>query len=227
MQTLRELIEPYREPTTRMVGLVPNPTDHSCDNGLLFSATYMVLEGRNYSDERGWFIDLLDTCQPSERGWFVRYPGAGVVAHDDLTGIAAASMYGAYCVGTYGKRHWWSWGLKPGKGTIRTWWGRIVDFPPTVMAAYGSRVGLLSQILWSIDTMASCLTAKGNTSGKCLSYLKIKVMDRRKDVWLCHLASKFWRSRMRKMYPGGMRDVYAIYFKPAHPFAVLGPVDFY
>lgn len=224
--SLRELIADYREPITRMVGLTKFPGNHSCDNGLLFSATYMVLEGNSYADEVAWFHELVGHCQPEAVGWIVRYPGTmEVVAHDDLTGIVAVSELLSELVLLYGSYYWWSWGLKPKTKSLRTWWGRIADFPPTVMAGAGARVGILHQILWSIDTMASCLTEKGNTSGKCLSYLKIKTMEKR-SYWLPSLAIRFWRRRMGKVYPGGMRDVYRIYFGESHPFTIAGPPNF-
>jgi hypothetical protein len=223
----QDAIFPFLEPTWGCVGLKPNPPDHSTDNALLYSATYLVLSGDLQYENA--FIDFVRACEV-QPGIYHRYPGdPGDNAHDDLTGIAvAAKLFGlpfARDIHSYGARHGWCWNVQsPGQFDRRYFWPRIFDFEPTIKAAAGAKITFFDQVLYALALTWNTREAKEETSGKCLIYLKNKVMDG--QGWLSNWAIRYWRRKMLELYPGGIRDVYAIYFGPDHPFAKFAPSSF-
>lgn len=227
---LREVIEPFREPKTRMVGLHPSPPDHSTDNGLLFSCTFLMLLSPGERDrERDWFEALVDTLERCP-GDYARYPGDPLPnSHDDLTGLAALSYFMdlpyAARILEYGQSHDWNWGVGyPKKWDWRGWLFRIIGFPAFIRVASGKEIGLLSQIQASLMFLGNLFEPTQETSGRCLLYLKSKVLYG--HHLMIDLAIDVWKIAMSFRYSNGMRDVYRIYFGDTHPISLFAPSDF-
>lgn len=220
----------YREMNTGLVGLTPYPKDHSTDNGLLFSATYIALlspEERN--TERSWFYEIVYKCMPL-CGLLDRYPGAKEFnSHDDYTGVAVASkllsLPLASWIYEYGKANKDSWDSQaPGKWTVRGYFIRIPDFLPTIKAAAGVELTLWDQFMFSVGLIASMGQMREETSGRCLIYLKCLVVEGKGKA--SDLAIRLWRWHMGYLYPQGLRELYGIYFGDHHPLTKNAPTHF-
>lgn len=230
--SLSEDIVPWREKATGMVSPYKNPNDHSVDNALLFTSTYMVLLTKEERDtERTWFSNLLFTCL-REPGLMVRYPGdTGLESQDDYTGVMSVLVLngGGYSfaeqIRSYGLQHFGFWN-SANPGSYKNWdafLARFVHFFPLLkQAAYGY-VGIFGQLCFA----AAFLLDNGppeSTSNRCQMFLmqralygKYKIVD---------VAINWWRRKMTRLYPGGLKDVYAIYFGVSHPFYKYAPKDF-
>lgn len=232
--SLRQAIQEYLEPTYKCVGLKPHPPDHSTDNALLFTSTYIVL----YSDQEKW--DQFEESIPPEArvawndwSWLVthceinpgllsRYPGdLNLTSHDDYTGVVVASAYVghgfmAQRICQYGLEHDWWFG--------DNFLGRIIDFVPLVKVAAGAPISRLERLMAAAGFLGNLWEPTEETSGRCLLYLKQKVLRGR--YWEVDLGIWVWKLMMRYRYPTGMAGVYAIYFGPLHPFSLYGPKDF-
>lgn len=228
---LREAIAPYREPNG-MVSLYKNPGPHSTDNGLLFSATYLVLMGAKLTiDELDWFKNTVRSCS-LKPGLLCRYPGEKeATAHDDLTGVAVASFLCglrplASQIYSYGDSHeyFWSTVPEPWRNDPASFQARIVDFVPTLRACSGLPLAWYDQTLTILGFLNNAWRDEDETSGKCLLYLKAKALYGR-YFWVDY-AINTWRSYMQRKYPGGVRALYATYFGKDHPFAIFAPEDF-
>lgn len=238
-EALHEAIGPYLEKKWPFVGLTPNPSDHSTDNAILFSGTYAVLMWQpvaSYQDRwaeiRSWFLKLEVQLRVRFDGAvYDRYPmdSSSLNSHDNLIGLMAALYF--YCplknidIWRWGEKHWGSWNNQdPDKWTFASWLARIPGVWAFVKAAAGRPMNILDQLVWAAACVWSCFSKKEDTSGKCLQYLQNQV------VWgkhkICDWAIIHWREQMLSMYPGGMKEVYAIYFGKEHPFAQSGPLDF-
>lgn len=223
-------IEKYREPRTRMVGLEPNPPDHSTDNGLLFSATYLKLLERlegNMGVEYGWFLALVESCE-LEYGLVGRYPGApGLEAHDDLIGIAAVNRALASDILGYGEKHFYSWNTEqPGHWSARTFLYRIGGFIPFLRVRSRNRpLSWLDKLNAAVTYFLNTFEKREETSGKCLLFLMSHAFEER-GGWLVRHAVAHWRKRMLALYPDGLQEMYSIYFPPGHPFRTYAPSDF-
>jgi len=220
--TLNEAILPYLEKKYPCVGLKENPPDHSCDNAILFTATWAVLCCKTSIDPgpaESALVNLVKACQIAP-GSYLRYPGdtGGPTSHDDLTGICVASnLLGlplSLGVLRYAEDHDWQWGTN--------WLGRLPDFVACVKASarvnlsFATQIAAVSGFLWNM------FENKEETSGKCLLYLKSMVYD---DYPLIKAVIMIWKIRMTLTY-GNPRNLYSIYFGPIHPFTIFAPERF-
>ncbi len=228
---LREDVENYREPRTRMVGLWPSPTDHSCDNGLLFSATYLKLlslqtSSVDWEKETAWFRALVRECQ-IEPGLIRRYPGdIGVQSHDDLVGIAWFDPVLAREILFYGEDHKYSWNTEyPGVWRLRTFFYRIGGFVPFLKARSGFDLNWFDKLNVALSFLLNTREPSSETSGRCLLYLMANALEST-DSWLVQDAIKYWRLRMNQLYPDGIRGLYRVYFGEGHPFTRWAPRQF-
>lgn len=227
MSEFRDAMREFREHQFGVVSCNRNPTDHSTDNGLLFSATYICLIDQPEL-EKEWFDKLLKACQVAP-GLFNRYPGDdGKDSWDDLIGVAAAShLLGLpydLDILSWGESHKWSWNNQnPLIWTGETFLGRFPAFIAFLQGSAGKAISPADQFLFSAACIASPFGT--DTSGKCLMYLMTRTIYGRH--FMTDLAIDIWRILMKRKYPGGMRDVYRVYFTdPMHPFHRFGPTDF-
>jgi hypothetical protein len=222
--TLSEEIKPWIDPQTGMI----QAADHGTDNLILGTAHLIALlpegEDRSYWRFKAWMF--LSNDVTVRTGLYRRYPGAtGNNSVDNLVAAAYASSSHAFFIYIRGTKMHWCFDVEnPDKFSWRYWYARFVGFPPFIKMAAGKKIGLMSQVLWSIACVYSALTPKQNTSDKLLQYLMNRVVGGRH--WLCDRAISAWGRLMARKYPGGMRDVYAVYYAPTHPFAKYAPTDF-
>lgn len=212
---LREEINEYREPSTKMVSVYKNPSDHSTDNGLLFSATYIaILKESERIYELNWFANIVEACQVKP-GLYYRYPGGAYLnAHDDLTGVCI----GGYLLGIHysrdvlaeGEANDWSWNTdSPGTWTLKTYFNRFIDFVPFVRVCAGKPIGLISQLRICAIYVSNAFKDERDTSGAILLWLRSLVIRGRYPLIDAFLS--FWKLALKKQHPNGMRDVFAIY----------------
>jgi hypothetical protein len=105
------------------------------------------------------------------------------------------------------------------------YFSRIIDFFPALQAAAQRSLSVNDRGLFCAALIANFFEHKSATSGKCLIYLKAKMVEGKYP--LCDFVISLWRFIQKLRYPGGMKDVYAIYFGESHPFALYGPGDFF
>lgn len=225
-QNFRQAVLEYREPATGMVGLVPNPPDHSTDNGLLFTATYLVLNRESVTrDEINHFINLVRSCEAMP-GCYFRYPGDPQLnRHDDLVGILAVSKLFALPfkedIYQFAEAHDYTWNqLRPDDLTWSEWLGRMIYLGPLIRVATGRLLGKFSQLKIALAFLGNLSESKEETSGKCLLMLVSKAVYGNYEM--VDKAIDIWRLRMRFLY-SSPREMYGMYFKPVsgrlHPFA--------
>ena len=221
-EAFRLAVKRFTEKKYPMVGLEPEPTDHSTDNGLLFTATFIsILEQTTYKDIQDIYF-LVGACT-LEPGLYARYPGdKGFNSHDDLTGVA----YMGYRLGlgfpkdivAYGRKHFWAWNTEtPGKWTTRAFLGRIAGLIAFFKCCAGEPLGVWDQISFAAGCIWGTREPRSESSGKRLQVLKNEVVQGR--YFLCDLAIAYWSLRMRRQYPCGMRELNRVYFQhEEHPF---------
>lgn len=250
-RTFLEALELSREPKWKNISNAIRPGDHSCDNSLLFWSTALVhihrlmttdpLTGARIKfpvasndqerdlmgligKEIGLFSEFVRACSV-EPGLYKRYPGVpeGPASHDCHTGVAvAAKIWGlpfAKDILRYAETHGWC--FEPPRWNGRGWLARIPDFAGTVRICAEDRIFLGERLLWIAGVWNNSLEEPQHTSGKCLVYLKQYVVAgkyRETD-----LAVKRWQKAITRLYPGGMKGVYSIYFSPAHAFTLFAP----
>ena len=212
----------FRDPKSDLVGLRAFSVGKDCDNGVLFTATALVLMAgfnlREYS-ERFRKSALLVTL---EDGVLARYPGETEPSSwDDHLGAAVAGAVRGVpdltrLIAMHGYASDWTWG--------ENWLGRIPLFSPVVRAAAGDKLSLLSRLRVAGCYLQNCFEPKGETSGICLLYLASHVLEG--QGLAVAAAIELWRKILRRRYPGGKREVYGIYFGASHPFAHYSPTDF-
>jgi hypothetical protein len=227
--SLREAIESYREPTFRCISNQKNPPDHSTDNALLFSATYlMMLNGP--TDEWVWFSGFVRQCEVAP-GLYNRYPGAtGLNAWDDLIGIAAASFHFklpfASEIYQHAMKTNWSWN-NSGKASdqLCSFLGRYPQFPAFLMYSAGVAPSYADQLSFAASCVSNAFMKWGETSTPCLQWLMNSVVKKNNST-ICNAAIAFWEWKMQRTYPGGLQAMYQIYFGPAHPLTAVAGKDF-
>ena len=214
------LCQPWLENSTFAMGLVPHPPEHSCDNLLLFTATMFVLLGLADEANRlpyGQFYTTMLERFRLEPGRFSRYPGeTSSTSWDDYLGLAVCNVIVAQEIHAYAVAHDWTWD--------GNYLARIPIFEPTIRAATGLPLSIVSCVLACIPFVTDMFQPASSTNGRCTLYLAQKVLDGRNP--LLTLAISLWRWKMARLYPTGMKDCYATYFGSQHPFALYGPEDF-
>jgi hypothetical protein len=227
--TFREAILDWCEKGTLAVSNQKNPGPRSCDNLLLFTGTYIQLLDTITPNDAYLFSKFVRSCEVVP-GLFNRYPGFhGQESWDDLIGVVAGShrlglQYGSEVL-YYGEDHDWNWNnVQPGVINTESMLGRFPQFVAMLRVAGRETPSYAEQILFAACCIRAAFDPPGDTSGRCLQFLMNRVVFGK--CMLMDLSIFFWRWKMKRVYPGGMRDVYKIYFGPEHPFAVYGPTDF-
>jgi hypothetical protein len=202
-------------------GVVSN-TKGSCDNYNLFTAEAAEISSWGRWPQYQNFFKSSEV-QP---GLIKRYPGRvnGGISQDEIIGAATLSTEAAERI--YKSRRWRFWYFNPDKKpfSFSMWLGRFIDVKPYVKMRATGHINLFDQFCWSVMTFLSPLSSYGNTSGKLLKYVQISRMEG--NNWLCDQAIRFYRWRMSKMYPGGLKELVGIYFSKEHPFYAYAKNNF-
>lgn len=210
-----------------------NPPPRSTNNSLLYTGIYyalLVRLGLARTEDLIAFDAAVSACWvPGHEGLLYRHPMHNDIPqeHDDYIGVAAAAYFLkssiAKKIAAYGRANdWYFDSLRPGSRDLSKWHGRFLGVVPHYKNCEDeSFLGIPDQLGLSIDVCGSAFSNKDSTSGKILDWLKIIVVDEKYAI--TNLSILLWRWRMRKMYPNGMGDVFATYFKNdggyGHPFS--------
>jgi hypothetical protein len=218
----------YLDPT---YGVVANAPGAFCDNFNLYSAEAMLVANWGLWPQYEAFYRASEV----EPGLMVRYPGrqGGGISQDEMTAAATLSDFAAKRIYEYGSSHWWyfnpdklpiPYSIAGLKRFAALWFGRFIGFPGYIEHCATGKMSIFKQVLWSIETMLSCLNPVSNTSGKLLKWIQLRNISG--HYKLCDLAIKFWKSKMMKQYPNGLRGVMYIYFSETHPLTLNARKDF-
>lgn len=202
-------------------GVVSN-TKGFCDNFHLFTAESMLVAGWNLWPQ---YTSFYKGCE-IEPGLIVRYPGrtGGGISQDEMIGAATLDENAAKRIYAYGQAHWWCFNPDKVSFSLSNWYGRFLDFKPYIKMRAGEKLNIFQQAAWSIMTVLSPMSSEGNTSGKLLKWSQLRSMEGK--YWLCDQAIKFYRWRMQRQYPGGVKQVMGIYFGTNHPITCYSRNDF-
>jgi hypothetical protein len=219
----------YMHPVWGVVGLYKagNETaaQWTCDNYHLFTALYFRMFAPLPGDS-AHYQTFIAACR-IQSGLYARFPGRITdISQDEVYGICSSIPMVAALTNNYGSTNWWSYNLTaPGKFTLDTFLGRFPCFVTYVKASASASLFLSPfwSLYWFFGFVASAWTNESETSGKNLSYLQIPIM---KKYLFGRFAIAVWRWKMKRTYPGGMRDVCKIYFPVGHPFTIHAPEDF-
>lgn len=223
--TLREELADY----TDAYGLVhpnknPGPNNWS-GNGLLFTAEALMLIYKDSPpsvEEQREIERIYNSCEAEAMGLYRRHPVAFLrdqEAIDDYIGIGAA----AYITGTgmavevleYGRAHHWLMNNVDGKWNWSAWLGRFPAMICHLEFAAGGRSSLWKRLWWALTVAFQPWSSE---SDPILSWLMVTVCAKRSFV--CSLATDHFYRRLKKRYPGKMRQVFEIYFNSTdHPIA--------
>jgi hypothetical protein len=199
-------IDIVREPKTRAFSCVLNHGDRSCDNGVLFTMEAVALKLIGVVE-----AELIALQYEIEPGLIGRYPGSNdCCSWDDHTGAAAVSVAMAKRILTYMNKN--NWTLPNGD-----YLGRFPLFAPTVMIGAGETLSVWDQIKAAAAYLYNCFEKKSETSGKIILWLASKKFGDG-TYKITTFAVAIWTIVMTWKYPGGMKDVMAIYFPEGHPF---------
>lgn len=208
----------YREPLTKAVSVHKNPPDYSCDNGIDFTAVAIRVGARIGAQITG-FKRMCVMYEARESGEFMRHPTATTsMSWDDHTSAAAMSSWLAWRILRYGQTHNWTWDV----GTKKLW--RLPIFVPTVKAGTIGSINILWQAWASIAYIANCFEGAEHTSGKKSLWVAQEALYG--SGFLITKVIDLWRWAQMKRYPGGIQDVFKVYFGPDHPIARYSPNDF-
>lgn len=222
--SLAEEIKPWIHKETGMI----TASDGGIDNLALGTAHLIALltEGAEKAEWRFKAWKFLSSESVSVRpGLYRRYPGAtGNNSVDNLVAAAFSCSGQAFFICLRGTQMHWCFDVEnPDKFSFKYWYARFIGFPPFIKIAAGEKIGLISQLLWSIACIYSALTPKQNTSDKLLQYLMNRTVGGR--YWLCDRAIGAWGRLMARKY-SSLKEVYAVYYGDSHPFAKHAPDDF-
>ena len=218
-----EIAQHYTDPEG-MISQVRDPqAKWTSGNHLLITGTYysiLSLIDTISEKDRSDFVSVVTPCEV-EPGLFNRNKGRlDKEAHDDYIGVVSASYFldAAFKrdVLQYGRAHWWRFD-NDNDGDLESLFWRLPDFIPLVKAANGMTLNLFNILAFSVSLIANALSKKDDTSGIILRWLETQVMA--KKSWAIDVEIAFWKRQILKKYPGGMGDVFGIYYGKDHPFA--------
>jgi hypothetical protein len=206
----------------RQYGVVSNAPHSSCDNYNLFSAEAMEIAGWEFWPQYVSFYKASEI----EPGLITRYPHRenGGISQDEMIGAATLDQQAAERIYEYGQNHFWYFNPDKQPFSLSLWFGRFLDFKPYIKHAAGHKLNIFQQLAWAIMTVLSPMSDPGNTSGKLLKWTQLRRMEN--HYFICDVAIKWWRYRMTREYPGGLKSVMGIYFGSDHPMTKYARNDF-
>lgn len=200
--TFQEEIKSFTEPYWGVISNDRDPAIESWDNPLLFTAQYYNLTGEPIPERVRQF------CDQCISGGLVRWPGTTrPMSQDEVTGLMFLTPEHALRV----------FHALPDEQE------RFQYLIPWILCAMG-RIPILDQIVWALDCVSSTKSDYGNTSGKCLFWVQLRSV-KKKNYFLCNLAIAYWQKKMTEKYPGGVAELFGIYF-PGHPLGKYAPKTF-
>lgn len=240
--SLKEEINPYWE-GNGLISPSPNPTHiyRTCDNGCMYVSEYYIMLNRNGElapDDPKKYDSLIRTCL-TDGGLLCRAPGdKGQEGPDDYHGVLAACVeLRCFTLGqtllSYGWKNFWVLNNeKPGSikkldGSIN-WASFFFRFPTIIAMAYAAsgKAPIWSWPFYWYSALVIRYSAHRNydlndADSRRLCWLLIQAVKGKS--WLCRKASQVWYRKLYQEFPGGMKSIARIYYRPnegdlVHPF---------
>lgn len=207
-------VTPYIDSAT---GLMVS-RDGGKDNEILNMATLEHVQGFLTEDQSLAVHTYLKNSEVQD-GLFARSPGAQDNSVDNLIAIAYLSPVDAIDMYHYGRNNWWVFNVaKPGKLKLQFFFGRFVGFIPFLSAAAFGYMSTFEALLYAVSTIFTSFSEHGNTSDKCLQVLmNERVLGKH---WLSDWGIRVFNKLMMEKYPGGLHELYTVYFGANHPFTI-------
>ena len=135
----------------------------------------------------------------------------GVASSDDLRYLKLAKVISTLQrISWFKPKNYWN-NQDPSKFCLFGWYGRSPGHMGLIdICATGSTTLFRGASLW-VAQMLAIFSVKGNTDPWKLSYVSWYHLHDRGAMW--RLGYKLWRRQLLKMYPRGMKDVYALYYR--------------
>jgi hypothetical protein len=215
----------YLDPEYGMVSIydhkgLPGP---NCSNYWLFTAIAATIGGFPYrSSEQCERFYAASQVRP---GLILRWPKSpNDVSQQEI--VAASALGFPRRIEQYGASNLWCFNAQdPDKFSFNYFYARFLDVVPFIrmMSGYRVTIGLL---FWAIAVITTALTSYGNTSEKVYKYMEVEKIKGRHwgtnfTIWIW-----IWKKLMQRKYPGGPKELFAIYFPAKHPFIDYAPERF-
>jgi hypothetical protein len=115
----------------------------------------------------------------------------------------------------------WFWNCEnPTEFTSMGWHGKSPGQMAFLRTAAGHRVWPWRGFWMAVQLFFDHFRDRGNTDARKLPFVAWQLVKNRS--WFWRLLYKIWCWKLRRDYPNGMADVYAIYYRePGHPMAAL------
>lgn len=203
-------------------------------NGILYAGTYGLLYSKLFG-EYGLAAEhsaLLyrNSYLREKPGVLTRGPHkwGDPQTHDDYIGLCTLSAMGgggaATAVYQHGKRNWWFYFRSGGwRDRFNAIFYRIPGVVQHIKMCAGERLTALDSFMLAVGLYFNSFTKKSSTSGKIVKWHMASIYLRGSQKnWLCDWAVQKWIEALMEKYPGGMGEVFEIYYGPDHPLAKWG-----
>lgn len=223
--TFIDALTNYRHPTYGVVSLYPDRSEApDCANYHLFTA--MSIRQSGDKDLTDCHLKFIAKCWV-KTGLLGRFPDVkSDTAWDEFIGAAytgwrAGLFEIAHSVLVYGLETDSDFDTEaPDVWSFKGWYTRNLMFNPFMRGCARLKVGMVSQILWSLGLLLSLFEGYGSTSGKNLCWIQVDPMQ--ECGWITQVSIVIWRAFMGFKYKGGAREMLGI-FLPGHPLAGYAP----
>lgn len=138
---------------------------------------------------------------------------------DNIVGFICADVgFGIY---QYGKQTFWSYDCSaPYRFSLRYCVARFPGFVSFIKLSAGKEISLFGRVAIFLSAIFNTFSSRDNTSDKCLQYLLNKLLTQNSWTVRC------WKYLMMRKYPGGLKELYLVYFGKDHPFTKYAPTQF-
>lgn len=198
-------------------------------NAILYSGTYALIRYKFDSQEK---FDVLEKdvyeAAKVKNGVIARAKKKqDPESHDDYVGLLTLSLLGkkeaAQEIYSYGMENRWSYVnvAYSFSDLFNAQFWRLPGMVQHIKACAGIKWNYLDHFLFALSAVSNAFTVKDSTSGKILTWHMVSAYEIQSlnKSWLSDFAVNFWKSRILKMYPNAMGDVFGIYFGRKHIFA--------
>lgn len=121
----------------------------------------------------------------------------------------------------YGLTTFWSYDCTaPYKFSLKYCVARFPGFVSFIKLSAVQDISIFGHIAIFLSAIFNTLSQYDNASDKCLQYLLNKRLT--ENSWTV----RSWKYLMMRKYPGGLKELYSIYYGKDHPFTKYAPTQF-